>query len=92
MAAALKIADFNLLDDAQCDARIEAAKNILGRKLVILGHHYQRTEVYKHATLDPDGNGNADTNDAACSTDPLCSQIDLVIAPMSPLPEGKVCP
>ncbi len=54
MAAALKIQEFNLLDDAQCDARIVAAKNILGERLVILGHHYQRSEVYKHATLKGD--------------------------------------
>jgi quinolinate synthase len=54
MAAALKIQDFNLLDDAQCDARIKAARNILGKRLVILGHHYQRTEVYKHSDLQGD--------------------------------------
>src|SRR5688572_13160297 len=54
MAAALKISDFNVLDDAQCDARIHAAKQILGRRLVILGHHYQRSEVYKHADLKGD--------------------------------------
>ena len=45
MSAALKIDPFNLLDDASCDARIEAAKAILGDRLAILGHHYQRDEV-----------------------------------------------
>jgi quinolinate synthase len=54
MAAALKINDFNGLDDAQCDARIVAAKRILGQRLVVLGHHYQRSEVYKHADLKGD--------------------------------------
>ncbi|MGH8441393.1 MAG: quinolinate synthase NadA, partial [Nevskiaceae bacterium] len=54
MSAALKINDFNTLDDVQCDARIVAAKQILGRRLVILGHHYQRSEVYKHADLKGD--------------------------------------
>ena len=54
MAAALKISDFNDLDDAQCDARIDAAKRILGKRLVVLGHHYQRSEVYKHADLKGD--------------------------------------
>jgi quinolinate synthase len=54
MAAALKIGDFNDLDDAQCDARIAAAKAILGKRLVVLGHHYQRSEVYKHADLKGD--------------------------------------
>src|SRR6185503_20436842 len=37
------------LDDQSCDARIRAAKAKLGSRLVILGHHYQRAEVYKHA-------------------------------------------
>jgi quinolinate synthase len=54
MAAALRINDFNDLDDAQCDARIVAAKRILGQRLVVLGHHYQRSEVYKHADLKGD--------------------------------------
>ncbi|MGQ0586945.1 MAG: quinolinate synthase NadA [Gammaproteobacteria bacterium] len=54
MSAALKINDFNDLDDAQCDARIAAAKKLLGGRLVVLGHHYQRSEVYKHADLKGD--------------------------------------
>ena len=54
MSAALKITDFNGIDDAECDARIVSAKKRLGDKLVILGHHYQRTEVYKHADLKGD--------------------------------------
>jgi len=37
------------LDDQSCDARIRAAKAKLGKRMVILGHHYQRAEVYKHA-------------------------------------------
>ena len=54
MSAALKINDFNVLDDAQCDARIVAAKQMLGKRVVVLGHHYQRSEVYKHADLKGD--------------------------------------
>ena len=54
MAAALKIDQFNLLDDSECDARIVAAKNILGKRLAILGHHYQRNEVFKHADFSGD--------------------------------------
>ena len=54
MAAALKIDQFSLLDDGECDARIDAAKRLLGDRLVILGHHYQRNEVYKHAQLTGD--------------------------------------
>ncbi|MGQ0622258.1 MAG: quinolinate synthase NadA [Panacagrimonas sp.] len=54
MAAVLKIDEFSLLDDEVCDARIVAAKNMLGRRLAILGHHYQRNEVFKHADYSGD--------------------------------------
>lgn len=54
MSAALKIDEFNLLDDGECDARIVAAKKILGKRLAILGHHYQRNEVFKHADFTGD--------------------------------------
>jgi quinolinate synthase len=37
------------LSDAEMDARIAAARNKLGSRLVILGHHYQRDEVIKFA-------------------------------------------
>jgi quinolinate synthase len=37
------------LSDSEMDARIAAAKATLGRRLVILGHHYQRNEVIKFA-------------------------------------------
>src|SRR5438876_12370036 len=37
------------LSDAEMDTRIAAAKARLGRRLVILGHHYQRDEVIKFA-------------------------------------------
>lgn len=54
MAAALKLDSFNLLDDDSCDARIVAAKRLLGRRLAVLGHHYQRDEVFKHADFSGD--------------------------------------
>ena len=54
MAAALKLDHFNLLDDGECDARIVAAKRLLGKRLCILGHHYQRNEVFKHADFTGD--------------------------------------
>jgi quinolinate synthase len=54
MAAALKIDNFNLLEDGECDVRIVAAKQILGKRLAILGHHYQRNEVFKHADFSGD--------------------------------------
>ena len=37
------------LSDEEMDRRIAAAKATLGRRLVILGHHYQRDEVMKFA-------------------------------------------
>src|SRR3954464_2988345 len=37
------------LSDDEMDARITAAKQTLGERLVILGHHYQRDEVIKFA-------------------------------------------
>jgi quinolinate synthase len=33
----------------EADARIVAAKEKLGKRLVILGHHYQRDDIIKHA-------------------------------------------
>src|SRR6266568_267400 len=37
------------LSESELDARIARAKALLGRRLVILGHHYQRDEVVKFA-------------------------------------------
>ena len=42
------------LSDEEMDARITAAKAKLGRRLVILGHHYQRDEVIKFADYTGD--------------------------------------
>jgi quinolinate synthase len=42
------------LTQEEADARIVAAKQKLGSKLVILGHHYQRDEIVKHATYRGD--------------------------------------
>jgi quinolinate synthase len=42
------------LSDEEMDARIAAAKAQLGRRLVILGHHYQRDEVIKFADYTGD--------------------------------------
>ncbi len=43
------IQDYALLTDEECDAIIVNAKEKLGKRCVILGHHYQRDEVFKHA-------------------------------------------
>ena len=42
------------LSDTEMDARIAAAREKLGRRLVILGHHYQRDEVIKFADYTGD--------------------------------------
>ncbi|PCI69500.1 MAG: quinolinate synthase [Piscirickettsiaceae bacterium] len=48
------IQDYSLLSDEECDQRIQAAKEKLGERCVILGHHYQRNEVFKHADFSGD--------------------------------------
>ena len=50
----LPIQDYALLTDEECDTRIIAAKAKLGSRCVILGHHYQRDEVFKHADFTGD--------------------------------------
>src|SRR5919112_6577964 len=42
------------LSDDEMDARIAAAKQTLGSRVVILGHHYQRDEVIKFADYTGD--------------------------------------
>ena len=53
-ATALAIQQFTTLSEEECDIRIRAAKAALGERLVILGHHYQREEVYRHADYTGD--------------------------------------
>ncbi len=50
----LSIDNYLNLNDDICDTRIKAAKAALGNRLVILGHHYQREEVFKHADYTGD--------------------------------------
>nr|MCH9697912.1 quinolinate synthase NadA [Gammaproteobacteria bacterium] len=54
MVANLAIQDYAELGDNECDARIIRAKQQLGERLIILGHHYQREEVFKHADVTGD--------------------------------------
>src|ERR1044071_610196 len=42
------------LNETEVDERIRAAREKLGRRLVILGHHYQRDEVIKFADFRGD--------------------------------------
>ncbi len=52
MSAAIQT--YTLLDDEDCESRILAARETLGDSLVILGHHYQRDEVFRHADFTGD--------------------------------------
>lgn len=45
---------YDQLQDETCAQCIIAAKNILGKRTVILAHHYQRADVYRHADLTGD--------------------------------------
>jgi quinolinate synthase len=84
------------LSEEELDARIAAAKATLGRRVVILGHHYQRDEVIKFADFTGDSlklsRRAADTRDAeyivfcgvhfmAESADLLCASHQQVILP-----------
>ncbi|MCK5720471.1 MAG: quinolinate synthase NadA [Thiomargarita sp.] len=50
----LPIEQYLSLDDNQCKPGIIAAKQALGNQLIILGHHYQRETVFKHADYTGD--------------------------------------
>jgi len=52
--SAVAIQPYALLDDDECEQRILAAKKTLGERLVILGHHYQRDEVFQHSDFTGD--------------------------------------
>ena len=53
-ANAIELHPYAILDDANCEARILKAKEALGDRVVILGHHYQRDEIFKHADFSGD--------------------------------------
>jgi quinolinate synthase len=52
--SAQAIQAYTLLSDEECEARILSARETLGERLVILGHHYQRDEVFHHANFTGD--------------------------------------
>jgi quinolinate synthase len=53
-AATIAFESFKPLADEACEPRIRAARSALGERAVILGHHYQRADVYRHADLTGD--------------------------------------
>ena len=52
--AAIAFDHFNQLQDDACHERIRAVRARLGQRAVILGHHYQRADVYQYADLTGD--------------------------------------
>ena len=50
----LELQPYAQLDDEDCRQRIITAKQALGERVVILGHHYQRDEVFEHADFSGD--------------------------------------
>jgi quinolinate synthase len=46
--------DYRVLDNETLNERIQKAKQQLGSRLLILGHHYQQDEVIEHADLRGD--------------------------------------
>ena len=53
-ATAIDLQPYVSLDDGDCEQRIIKARQALGDRVVILGHHYQRDEVFKHADFSGD--------------------------------------
>src|SRR5262245_8787246 len=49
-----EFAPYKKVGNAELAARIEAVRNQLGSKLLILGHHYQQDEVIAHSNLRGD--------------------------------------
>jgi len=45
---------YNALSDDECQPRIRAARQKLGKEVTLLCHHYQRSDIYQHADLTGD--------------------------------------
>ncbi len=54
LEAVLPIEDYLVMPDEEIHERIEAARQELGSRVVVLGHHYQRDDVIEHADLTGD--------------------------------------
>ena len=44
---AIDFEHYDLLQDEACAQRIIEAKKMLGKRAVVLAHHYQRADVYQ---------------------------------------------
>ncbi len=53
-AAPIPFDAFNNLSDEEAQQRIRDARSRLGKRVVILCHHYQREDVYRHADITGD--------------------------------------
>jgi quinolinate synthase len=53
-SASINFDHFNKMQDDACHQRIRDARAKLGQRAVILGHHYQRADVYQYADLTGD--------------------------------------
>jgi quinolinate synthase len=82
-------AEYRSLLPDEIDGRIDLAKRTLGERLVILGHHYQRDEIIKHADLRGDSfklsQLAADRSDAEfivfCGVHFMAESADILSAP-----------
>lgn len=54
LEAVRPLEDYLVMSDAELAERIESARKQLGSRVVILGHHYQRDDVIRHADLTGD--------------------------------------
>ncbi len=50
----IPLSDYKPLSNTELSTRIEAGRKKLGKRLLILGHHYQQDEVIEHADLRGD--------------------------------------
>lgn len=53
-AGKFPLSDYKTLGNDELSHRIEAGRKALGKRLLILGHHYQQDEVIQHADLRGD--------------------------------------
>lgn len=51
MVASLDFKNFSLLSDREAEDRLVQARTKLGNRAVILAHHYQRADTYRHADI-----------------------------------------